>query len=137
MRQILAANGYSCQKQFVYGSLRASTGVCCVSWSYHVAVLVKFVNASGVTEERIIDPSLFSNGPVLATTWRNACVSSSCGSASVSSYANSSGSVYYRSPYGSVIYDDNYNNTRCVLLTFKSLMGCSPRPAPSVNNCGY
>ncbi|MBB6369431.1 protein-glutamine glutaminase [Chryseobacterium shigense] len=137
MRQILINNGYDCEKQFVYGNLKASTGTCCVSWSYHVAILVSYKNASGVTEKRIIDPSLFSSGPVTDTAWRNACINTSCGSASVSSYANTTGSVYYRSPSASYLYDDNLINTNCVLTKFSLLSGCSPSPAPSVASCGF
>ncbi|MCJ7935448.1 MAG: protein-glutamine glutaminase [Chryseobacterium sp.] len=137
MRQILMNNGYDCEKQFVYGNLKASTGTCCVAWSYHVAVLVSFKNASGVVEKRIIDPSLFSSGPVTDTAWRGACTNSTCGSVSVSSYANTAGNVYYRSPAGSLLYDDNLVNTNCVLTTFSSLSGCSPSPAPNVGHCGF
>ncbi|MET3532772.1 hypothetical protein DRF59_19575 [Chryseobacterium flavum] len=137
MRQILLNAGYDCEKQFVYGNLRASTGTCCVSWVYHVAILVSFKNASGVVEKRIIDPSLFSSGPVTDSAWRAACTNTSCGSASVSSYANTAGNVYYRSPSGSLLYDNNYVNTNCVLNIFSSLSGCSPSPAPSVANCGF
>lgn len=137
MRQILINAGYDCEKQFVYGNLRASTGTCCVSWVYHVAILVSFKNASGVVEKRIIDPSLFSSGPVTDAAWRAACTNTSCGSASVSSFANTAGNVYYRSPAGSLLYDNNYVNTNCVLTTFSSLSGCSPSPAPSVSHCGF
>ncbi|MDG4651186.1 protein-glutamine glutaminase [Chryseobacterium arthrosphaerae] len=137
MRQILINAGYDCEKQFVYGNLRASTGTCCVSWVYHVAILVSFKNASGVVEKRIIDPSLFSSGPVTDTAWRAACTNTSCGSASVSSYANTAGNVYYRSPSGSLLYDNNYVNTNCVLTKFSGLSGCSPSPAPSVSSCGF
>lgn len=137
MRQILINAGYDCEKQFVYGNLRASTGTCCVSWVYHVAILVSFKNASGVVEKRIIDPSLFSSGPVTDTAWRAACTNTSCGSASVSSFANTAGNVYYRSPSGSLLYDNNYVNTNCVLNIFSSLSGCSPSPAPNVGGCGF
>jgi hypothetical protein len=137
MRQILLNAGYDCEKQFVYGNLRASTGTCCVSWVYHVAILVSFKNASGIVEKRIIDPSLFSSGPVTDTAWRSACTNTSCGSASVSSFANTAGNVYYRSPSGSLLYDNSYINTNCVLTKFSSLSGCSPSPAPSVASCGF
>ncbi|MGH1516219.1 protein-glutamine glutaminase [Chryseobacterium sp. JK1] len=137
MRQILLNAGYDCEKQFVYGNLRASTGTCCVSWVYHVAILVSFKNASGIVEKRIIDPSLFSSGPVTDAAWRAACTNTSCGSASVSSFANTAGNVYYRSPSGSLLYDNNYVNTNCVLTTFSGLSGCSPSPAPSVGHCGF
>ncbi|MGU3377452.1 protein-glutamine glutaminase [Chryseobacterium sp. M5A1_1a] len=136
MRQILSNAGYDCEKQFVYGNLRASTGTCCVSWVYHVAILVSFKNASGVVEKRIIDPSLNSTGPITDTAWRAACTNSTCGSTSVSSFANTAGNVYYRSPSGSLLYDDNLVNTNCTLTAFSALSGCSA-PVPSTAHCGF
>ncbi|PWN69202.1 hypothetical protein C1631_014160 [Chryseobacterium phosphatilyticum] len=136
MRQILNNAGYECEKQFVYGNLRASTGTCCVSWVYHVAVLVSFKNASGVVEKRIIDPSLNSTGPITDTAWRAACTNSTCGSTSVSSFANTAGNVYYRSPSGSLLYDNNLVNTNCTLTAFSALSGCTT-PTPSTAHCGF
>lgn len=136
MRQILNNAGYECEKQFVYGNLRASTGTCCVSWVYHVAILVSFKNASGVVEKRIIDPSLNSTGPITDTAWRAACTNSTCGSTSVSSYANTAGNVYYRSTSGSLLYDNNLVNTNCTLTAFSALSGCSA-PVPSTAHCGF
>ncbi|MEG0926038.1 MULTISPECIES: protein-glutamine glutaminase [Chryseobacterium] len=136
MRQILNNAGYECEKQFVYGNLRASTGTCCVSWVYHVAILVSFKNASGVVEKRIIDPSLNSTGPITDTAWRAACTNSTCGSTSVSSFANTAGNVYYRSPSGSLLYDNNLVNTNCTLTAFSALSGCSA-PVPSTAHCGF
>lgn len=136
MRQILNNAGYECEKQFVYGNLRATTGTCCVSWVYHVAILVSFKNASGVVEKRIIDPSLVSTGPITDTAWRAACTNSTCGSASVSSYANTAGNVYYRNPAGSLLYDNNLVNTNCTLTAFSALSGCSA-PVPSTAHCGF
>ncbi len=136
MRQILNNAGYECEKQFVYGNLRASTGTCCVSWVYHVAVLVSFKNASGVVEKRIIDPSLNSTGPITDTAWRALCTNSTCGSTSVSSYANTAGNVYYRNPAGSLLYDNNLVNTNCTLTAFSALSGCSA-PVPSTAHCGF
>ncbi len=140
VKQILEKEGYSCQKQFVYGYLSAkspSVG-CCIWWVYHVAVLVKFKNANGVTVERIIDPSLFPSGPVSPLTWRNACQNTECSTTpSITSFTNTSSDIYYRSPTGFLLYDNNYVNTDCVLTTFKSLSGCSPSQAPSTSSCGY
>lgn len=136
MRQILNNAGYECEKQFVYGNLRASTGTCCVSWVYHVAILVSFKNASGVVEKRIIDPSLNSTGPITDTAWRAACTNSTCGSNSVSSFTNTAGNVYYRSPSGSLLYDNNLVNTNCTLTAFSALSGCSA-PVPSTAHCGF
>jgi Glutaminase len=128
MRQILLNNGYACQKQFVYGNLAATTGTCCVRWGYHVAPLVKFKNASGVVEERIIDPSLFPNGPVTAAAWRNACVVKSCNSAaSVSSFITVSSDVYFRDgSNGNLFYDRNNANANCILGKYKFFSGCTP-----------
>lgn len=139
MKQTLYSNGYDCQKQFVYGSLAATTGSCCVLWSYHVAILIKVKNLSGVIEERIIDPSLFPSGPVLPLTWRNACKKTTClSSASITSFANTASNVYYRNPTsGALIYDNNYVNTNCVLTKFKNLSGCNPTPSPSISTCGF
>ncbi|SDI21552.1 protein-glutamine glutaminase [Chryseobacterium jejuense] len=136
MRQILNNAGYECEKQFVYGNLRASTGTCCVSWVYHVAILVSFKNASGVVEKRIIDPSLNSTGPITDTAWRAACTNSTCGSTSVSSYANTAGNVYYRNPAGSLLYDNNLVNTNCTLTAFSALSGCFAS-VPSTAHCGF
>ncbi|NAW51169.1 hypothetical protein GNY06_07195 [Elizabethkingia argentiflava] len=137
MREILMRNGYDCEKQFVYGNLKASNGSCCVSWNYHVAILVSYRNASGNIEKRIIDPSLFPNRPVTDQEWRDACTNSSCGGTSVSSYANTPGDVYYRSRSGFQKYDDDSVNTNCVLTIFSGLSGCYPSPAPSVRRCDY
>lgn len=136
MRQILNNAGYECEKQFVYGNLRASTGTCCVSWVYHVAILVSFKNAAGVVEKRIIDPSLNSTGPITDTAWRAACTNSTCGSTSVSSFANTPGNVYYRNPAGSLLYDNNLVNTNCTLTAFSALSGCFA-PVPSTAHCGF
>lgn len=126
MREILNQAGYECEKQFVYGNLKASTGTCCVAWAFHVAILVSFKNASGVIEKRIIDPSLFSNGPVPDAVWRDACVNSLCGSSSVSSFVNTAGDVYYRDPTGSLfLYDDHLISTNCTLNTYYPLSGCN------------
>lgn len=137
MRQIFAYNGYDCEKQFVYGNLKASTGTCCVEWNYHVAILVSYKNWVGTIEKRIIDPSLFPNEPVQETVWRNACLNSYCGTTFISAFVNTPGYVYYRSPNDSYIYDNNYTKTNCVLSTFGTLSGCSPVPAPSVAACGF
>ncbi len=137
MRQILTYNGYDCEKQFVYGNLKASTGTCCVEWGYHVAILVSYKNWVGAIEKRIIDPSLFPNEPVRETVWRNTCLNSYCGTTFISSFVNTPGYVYYRSPNNSYMYDNNYTKTNCVLSIFGALSGCSPVPAPSVAACGF
>ena len=125
------------RKQFVYGNLAATTGTCCVRWGYHVAPLV-YVYVNGFIQERIIDPSLFPNGPVTPIVWRNACKITSCNaSANTTSFINLHGSYYYYNPStNSGIVDNNYINTNCVLGRFKNYYGCAFQP-PSVANCGY
>ena len=55
---------YACQKIFTEGNLIAlNDGTCggnCVSWAWHVALLVQTNDASGKKGELVIDPSLFS-----------------------------------------------------------------------------
>lgn len=136
IRQFLAAQGYDSQKQFVYGTLTANSAGCCLSWSYHVGVLVNFKTQSGAIEERIIDPSLFDE-PVLPSTWRDACITSSCRNGNISSFATVGGDIYYRSAAGYVTRDNNYVNTDCVLAHFSQYNGCSPNPARQPYGCTY
>ncbi|UUC44620.1 protein-glutamine glutaminase [Flavobacterium cerinum] len=140
MRQILTENGYDCEKQFVYGNLRAQSldKACCVNWCYHVAVLVSYKDDSGEIQKRIIDPSLFKDGPVTETDWRAACTNSNCGETNIVSYANTSGDTYYRGPKGKLfMYDDEYRNTDCVLNVFMRYKDCTPTPAPDVSFCSF
>ncbi len=141
MRKIVENNNYFCEKQFVYGYLRAKDKEkdCCVEWSYHVAVLVKYQDSIGaVIKKLIIDPSLFKNGPVTAETWRAACSEASCGDTYISSYSTVPGNVYFVNEQGDYhLYDNHYINTNCVLNTFKNLSGCTPSPAPDITHCGF
>ena len=135
MRQLLIANGYDCQKQFVYGNLTVSTGSCCVAWGYHVAPLVQFRNSSGKIEERIIDPSLFPSGPVTPSTWRNGCINTSCDrTASIIGYVTTPGDVYLRHPTaGTARYDNSYVSTNCILTAYRNYFGCNPSLPPSTS----
>lgn len=142
MRQLLNESGYECRKEFIYGDLRARFGVkaperggCCVSWSYHVSVLVTYKDDKGVLQERIIDPSLF-DAPVPDSEWRNACLNASCGEVTMSSFIITPGNVYYRSPKGTLLYDDKYVHTDCVLNLFADCSGCF-QPAPSTASCHF
>jgi len=140
MRQILAKNGYDCQKQFVYGNLRAKNKrkTCCVNWGYHVAVLVKYKDETGTVQKKIIDVSLSDKGPMTESEWHTACTDSTCGKTFINSYVNTPGNVYYRSPKGQVfLYDNNYRNTDCVLKVFQWLKDCTPTPAPDVSYCPF
>lgn len=136
MRQIIIANGYECAKQFAYGSLAArSLGGCCVTWSYHVAPLVRFKNASGAIELRILDPALFS-APVAVNTWLNKVKDAMCsGSATISSTALAYGNVYIRGSNGSVMYDDNLAKTNCIISKYSGLSGCTTAPPASADIC--
>ena len=78
MRKLLAEKyGYTCRKIFVEspGLLRViSNDNCaprgnCVYWGWHVAIYVHAVNPDNTKEWLVIDPSLFSSGPVSADDW--------------------------------------------------------------------
>jgi Glutaminase len=142
IRQILLSLGYESNKHFVYGNLVASTGACCVKWTYHVASYVYVKNFSGGYDEWIIDPSLFPNGPVSPANWRSACLNTSplCSATTnftlptlysypyaTYGYVKTSGDVYYYNPStGKVIYDyPNYANTDATLRAFSNLSGCN------------
>ncbi|WP_212005254.1 protein-glutamine glutaminase [Chitinophaga sp. HK235] len=126
MRQILIAQGYDCDKLFVYGNLAANTGSCCVYWGYHVAPLVRFRDAAGVVQLRILDPSLFT-GPVDQNTWLNKCRDTYCDAgAIISGTSQQPGNVYVRVSNGTLIYDDNYAKTNCTISAYTGLYGCSP-----------
>lgn len=132
MRQMILADGYDADKLFVYGNLAAGTSTCCVRWTYHVAPLVNVKVASGATEQRILDPSLFST-PVTVSTWLNACRNTNCYfAASYSSTRQMAGSVYYIAATGSnAVYDNNYVSTNCVIQAYSGLSGCGPAPTPN------
>ncbi len=141
IRQILLNLGYESNKHFVYGKLIASTGTCCIQWTYHVASYVYVKNSSGGFDEWIIDPSLFPNGPVSPSNWRSACLNTSAACAAVTNFAlptlysypyatygyiKTSGAVYYFNPStGNTIYDSpNYSNTDATLRAYNNLSGC-------------
>jgi len=125
MRQHILAAGYDCAKFFVYGYLAASTNTCCVIWGYHVAPLVRFRDAAGAVQLRVLDPSLFTT-PVDQNTWVNKCRNTSCDwQAAVSGTSIQPGNVYVRTSGGSLIYDDNYAKTNCTLNAYAGLSGCA------------
>lgn len=142
MREILAENGYDCQKIFIYGDLNAryeattsEKGGCCVSWSYHTSVLVKFYDENKQVSQRIIDLS-FSKEAISVETWKGLSLNDSCGKSSLSDTQIVDGNVYYRSPKGTLFYDDNYHHTNCVLEIFSKVSGCYT-PAPSTASCQF
>jgi Glutaminase len=141
IRQILLNLGYESNKHFVYGKLIASTGTCCVQWTYHVASYVYVKNFSGGYDEWIIDPSLFPNGPVSPSNWRSACLNTSSVCSVTTNFAlptlysypyatygyvKTSGAVYYFNPStGNTIYDNTYASTNATLSAFSNLSGCN------------
>lgn len=142
MRQILAQNGYDCQKIFIYGDLNArydaitpERGGCCVAWSYHTSVLVKFKDDNQQVTQRIIDLS-FSEKALLVETWKGLSLNDSCGKSSLNDTQIVDGNVYYRSPKGTLFYDDTYQHTDCVLQIFSQVSGCY-LPAPSTASCDF
>lgn len=133
MRRILLANGYDCQKIFLYGNLAAKKG-CCVTWGYHVAPLV-YVSTSSGTVTKVLDPSLF-NSPVSIETWVSGCLNSSCWSAvRETSRQITDGKYIFCSEDGSVAMTDNsYSITDCVCSTLSGLSGCDD-PCPDLTGC--
>ncbi|ASZ12630.1 hypothetical protein KTO58_11340 [Chitinophaga pendula] len=133
MRQMILAAGYDADKLFVYGNLAASTGTCCVSWSYHVAPLVNVKTANGTVQQRILDPSLFT-APVAVSTWLNACRNTGCVStANYTTTRQMPGAVYFIASTGnSPLYDNSYAHTNCVIAGYTGLVGCG---IPPTLNC--
>ncbi|HMI06780.1 MAG TPA: protein-glutamine glutaminase family protein [Flavobacterium sp.] len=139
MKQILNANGYNCQKQYIFGDLIASAGLCCVPWVYHTAPLVLVRNSSNVIEERILDPSLF-NTPVTPEIWRAACQNVTCllnpdFEFEPVTYKTVPGIVFNYDP-GSMSFrlDSDYFRTDCTLEIYQNQSGCGfPNPFPPEN----
>jgi hypothetical protein len=122
-RRMEVQNGYTCNKIFSFGTLRAKSPLngCCASWVYHVAPLV-YVGST----KYVLDPSMFST-PVSVTTWTNAQKITSCStSAAVTSTAIKSGSHYaYNNSTGQYVFDNNYTNTDYICNAYALLSGCN------------
>lgn len=73
--------GYSCEKIFVYGRLKANNagncGSACIHWGYHVAPYIQIIDASGKKQGLVIDPSLFDHA-VSIEDWISAQERSCC-----------------------------------------------------------
>jgi hypothetical protein len=126
MRKVLEDNGYACGKLFIYASstpLAVSvSSSCCQTWSFHVAPLVRFYDASGVAQVRIFDPSLFST-PVTKDQWFAACKSSCFPGANIGSTFLAQPYVYNRATNGSIARDNNYSKTQCTLNAYAGYSG--------------
>ncbi|WP_162072384.1 protein-glutamine glutaminase [Chryseobacterium fistulae] len=131
IKQLLEENGYSSEKQWVYGNLRARTldGKGCISWGYHVAVLVTYINNYNKKVKAVVDPSLFPTKLVSIVEWENACMNRSCGYVHVTSRATTPSWVYYRSQDGRIkTMDINYNKTNCTLSKLRGYSGTQRAP---------
>lgn len=140
MKQILNANGYNCQKHYIFGDLIASSGSCCVAWIYHTAPLVLVRNNNDVIEERILDPSLF-NTPVTPEIWRAACQNSACVlnpdfEFEPVTYKTVPGIVFNYNPSSmSFRLDSDYFRTDCTLEVYKNESGCGLPSSFLPENC--
>lgn len=133
MAKIIAMNGYGCGKLFIYASSAplavTVSSFCCQQWSFHVAPLVRFKNASGVAEVRVFDPSLFST-PVTKDEWFNKCKSNCYPGANIGATFLAQPYVYNRATNGAIARDDNYAKTNCTLAAYAGLSGgCVNPPA--------
>lgn len=132
MRQILNNAGYECQKYFIHGNLAAqrTPGTCCVQWVYHVAPLVTVMVADPMTQDYILDPSLF-NHPVSIHEWKQKCTSGPCGGfKNITGENELPGFVYTYNPTADTgTFDNSYNMTNCVIQNYAGLSGCGYAPA--------
>lgn len=82
MRKLLDEKyGYTCEKIFVYGNLKANNagncGSSCIKWSYHVAPYIQAISSDGKKQGLVLDPSLFDHA-VSITEWISAQEKSCC-----------------------------------------------------------
>ncbi len=123
MRQIIEGKyGYCSEKVFSYGSLSVQAnkwGGCCVSWSYHVAPLVR-VKSGSFTFCYVIDPGMFDK-PVLLGTWLAAQENTSCNSsANVNSYSIQPSSAYTPASSSTYSTDPGYSKTNADLVYYNA-----------------
>lgn len=78
MRRIINEMGYECDKLFLYDDLNPKINGNCYNWGYHVAIVLKVKNDKHQIKEVIIDPSLYSLGPISETFWTDLCYSTDC-----------------------------------------------------------
>lgn len=80
MARLLELNGISSRKVFVFGNLSVKTPNAArgkVSWWYHVAPYVRVRQADGTVVEKVVDPSLFSDGARSVAEWTGTQVAES------------------------------------------------------------
>lgn len=151
MRKILNDNGYECEKLFAYGdnstggihllSVNTPSG-CCVEWFYHVAPVVKYINATNQVVDAVIDPSLFTQ-PVSILTWYNQLLTGTCRThgfpkATTLDIVRLPGDIYTYEidpPYtGIYLRDATYAKTMCINMIYGPLSGCIPASV-NVSSC--
>lgn len=139
MRKILNENGYECDKVFAFGhsensvrNLSVTTpSNCCVNWYYHVAPIVKYLDANNSVVEVVFDPSLF-NAPIPLTTWAGKLVSGSCGNGTTNATSvditRFPGNIYIYMidpPYNDTwMTDDWYGKAYCINASYNPFSGC-------------
>lgn len=114
MYRLMAIQGVTCNKVWIYGNLRAATinnPRCEVRWGWHVAPTL-LVNTGRGMETYVIDPSLFA-GPVTWATW--ASMQGDPGARMVAS----AGAIFYRSSSGSTQTDPSFTETNRVLAQYR------------------
>jgi len=140
MKQLLNANGYNCQKHYIFGDLLASSGTCCTPWVYHTAPLVLVRINSEVVEERVLDPSLFTM-PVTPEVWRAACQNMICVfnpefEFAPATYKTVPGIVFNFNPSSmSFSLDSDYFKTDCTLDVYHNESGCGLPGTFPPENC--
>lgn len=116
MCRLLIAAGAKPKKVWIYGSLHTPTRNnpnCFVNWGWHVAPTLCVRTGFCKMEDRVIDPSLFTE-PVSKATWKG--VQGDPGATLV----DSDSSVFYRNSSGSyVTTDPTYSQTASVLATYR------------------
>ena len=155
MRAILNQYGHECEKLFAFAddgflSTNAPSG-CCVWWSWHVAPLVWYKDSQGVTQQAIIDPSLFT-GPVSVAVWKARLTTGLCSPYGPASpryptqvrYEQMPGDIYMywglhdagTNPYGGTWASDNtLAKTNCINNLYSAYSGCTYPANLSISNC--
>ncbi|MGH7540848.1 MAG: protein-glutamine glutaminase family protein [Gemmatimonadota bacterium] len=107
--------GVSPAKVWIYGSLNVDTKNnpnCEVFWGWHVAPTLCVRRWFFQTEQKVIDPALFT-GPVSKATWKGVQGDPSA------LLVDTPASVFYRSFNGSTTTDPTYSQTNQVLATYR------------------
>jgi Glutaminase len=131
MCRLMIAAGVSPSKVWIYGSLNAKTKNnpnCQVFWGWHVApTLCVRLSWFFLTEERVIDPSLFTQ-PVSRATWKSVQGDPNA------QLVGTSAAIFRRTINGATTTDPTYTQTNIVLATYRlqlknrSLSAVGPPP---------